>query len=613
MNAERTVDSGSNDKRGPAPLWALLVAGWVGAWIGYGPPLMVGPGWWVLLAALLVVLRLPLFFTALVALATWLIALISVPVTFGVGELLLDGPLAGPIAAVANAPVGALLGLERYTVTGGLALGLVLGTLCALVARGRWRHRTKRVPVRPTGIVVAVLLIAGLWFTRSSFATSILTEETESALAQLNGATADVTGVDLDLVESSLSIENVSLADPEELDQNIFEGLELTADVSTRDLLRKRVHIERVVVRRAASGSPREVPGVLIGDREPEPEPVPGSWDDYLQDFEVWKERLETAYEWIESMDEAEVPVEDLPLGERVADHILEPSPTVLISEFIVEGLSIASVGDETFSISGLNLSTNPALVDAPMEFRLNTNSEHFALGFTMPSASDQGRVLFSMRDVEVDALARMLRLEPGDGISGGTVDFELDGPWAGGVAGFIDLPLRVTLRDTQLSIGGSEPFALDQLVLPIQLDGRIDQPRVGFDEDLLIDALRDAGKAQLVSLVEERKQELLNEGKAQLEDELEELLGKDVDLGEDLSVDALKELAKDELDGLQGAAKDELRDKLQKEIGELQGTDGAGALDELEEQAKQDLEDAAKEKAEDLKKKGLEKLFGGG
>jgi len=600
MNEERTMDSGSSEQPGRAPLWALLVAGWVGAWIGYGPPLLVGPGWWVLLAALLVVLRLPLVFVGAVAVGTWLIALVSVPVTFAVGKLILDGPLGGPIGILGNAPVGALLGLERYTVTGGLALGLVLGTTAAVLARGKWRHRTKRVPVRPTGILVAVLLVAGLWFTRSSFATSILTEETESALAQLNGATADVTGVDLDLVEASLSIENISLADATDLDLNVFEGLELTADLSTRDLLRKRVHIERVVVRRAASGSPREVPGVLIGDRGPEPEPVPGSWDDYVQDFDVWKERLKTAYEWIETLDDSAVPVEEQPLDERVAAHILEPAPTLLVSEFIVEGLAIASVPGETFSISGLNLSTNPALVDAPVEFRLNTNSERMALGFTMPSAEDQGRVLFSMREVQIDSLVAMLRLGPGDSLSGGTVDIELDGPWAGGVAGFIDLPLQVTLRDTQLSIGGNEPFELDELVLPIQLNGRIDRPRVGFDSDLMINALRDAGMSQLVTQVEERKQELLSEGKAQLEEGLGGLLGKDVDLGDDLSLDALKGFAQDELNGLQDAAKDKL-------------TDDLGTPEGLEEGAAETLEGKAKQKADELKKKGLEKLFGGG
>lgn len=615
MNAERT-----NGERPKAPLWALLVGGWVGAWIGFGPPPANGPGWWLALLALLILVRLPLIWVGLVAAVSFGVAFVAAPLVFKVGEVLLDGPLAGPVGALANAPFGALLGLEHYLATGGLVVGLAFGTLAAFVGLGRWTHTRKRVPIRPTGLLLVLLLTVGLWFTRSSWATSILTEETESALAELNGATADVVGVDLDLVEASLSVESVSLADPNRLTTNIFQGLELTADLSSRDLLRKRVHIERVVVRRAESGSPRAVPGVLIGEpEEQQPEPPEGSFEDYLQDFEVWKERIATLREWVESMQEAEEPPAELPLADRVAPHIIEPAPSLLISEILVEGLSLESLTGETFSISAHNVSTAPGLVPGAMEFRLNTNSDLFAFGFTMPKAGDHGNLRLSLRELPVSSIANMLRLPTGDSIQGGTVDLELDGPWANGVAGFIDLPLQITLRDTRLAIAGSKPFDVSKLVLPVQLNGRIDQPRVGFDDKLLIDALKQAGQAELVKQVELRKQELLDQGKAKLEEELGEILGKDVDLGAELSVDGLKEFANEELETLKGEAKKELQDTLQKQLESMKGgeqLDGVEDVDDLKDKVNEEvdkqkdaLEDQAKDKLDDLKKKALDKL----
>ena len=297
----------------------------------------------------------------------------------------------------------------------------------------------------------------------------------------------------------------------------------------------------------------------------------------------------------------------------------------MLISEILIEGLSLDTVSNEVFSVSAHNVSTRPSLVKETMEFALKANSDAIAFGFTMPSGADPGRLQFSMRDVPINSITKLLRLKSGDGLTGGTLNLELDGPWAGGVAGVIDLPLKVTLLDTKLSIGGSKPYALDKLVLPIQLNGRIDQPRIGFDNKLLVTALRDAGAAEVATLVEARKAELLKEGKALLEEELGDLLGKDIDLGDELSIDGLKEFGNKELEDLKDQAQEEIdalkeqakseADKLkQKALDDLLKKKGDDAPKDIEgelESQKQTVEEQAKQKADELKKKGLEKLFG--
>lgn len=611
-----------------APYWALLLGACVGAWAGFAPAPAVGPGWWIAIAVVLLLLRLPLIWVLAVSVVAKGVALVAEPLSFWVGELLLDGPAAGFFSKVANAPFGALLGLEHYTVTGGLALGLLIGVIASVVGLGRWPGRRWRMPIRPLGIVFVLVMLGGVWFSRSSFAESLFAQETATTLGKLNGATADVTGVELDLVGARLKVADVSLANPNQLSTNIFQGLELTADLSTKDLFRKRVHIQQVIVRRAESGSPRAVPGVLIGDAHAEPDPVETEegYDKYLKDFEVWKERIRQAREWIESMsEEAEPEPSEIPLSERTAPNIVEPAPSLLISEILIEGLSLDTVSNEVFSVSAHNVSTRPSLVKETMEFALKANSDAIAFGFTMPSGADPGRLQFSMRDVPINSITKLLRLKSGDGLTGGTLNLELDGPWAGGVAGVIDLPLKVTLLDTKLSIGGSKPYALDKLVLPIQLNGRIDQPRIGFDNKLLVTALRDAGAAEVATLVEARKAELLKEGKALLEEELGDLLGKDIDLGDELSIDGLKEFGNKELEDLKDQAQEEIdalkeqakseADKLkQKALDDLLKKKGDDAPKDLEgelESQKQTVEEQAKQKADELKKKGLEKLFG--
>ena len=127
------------------------------------------------------------------------------------------------------------------------------------------------------------------------------------------------------------------------------------------------------------------------------------------------------------------------------------------------------------------------------------------------------------------------LRLPGPPPLQGGTLDLELDGSWDGGRIGYIDLPLRVTLRDTVLSMEGIKPTRLDELVLPIGISGPIDSPRIRFEHSVLVDALVDAGKRELANQVQSR---LEGEVTKQL-DELTERAGIEIPDGLEIPDDA--------------------------------------------------------------------------
>jgi hypothetical protein len=610
-----------------------LIGCLIGALAGFGPVPSVGPGLWVTLVVLFLLLRAPLVPTLGVGIVAKLLALVATPIAYQVGVFLLDGPTSSFFAKLINAPFTALFGLEYYTVTGGLGLGLILGLVATpMVLRMRTKTTDRRRPgiVRPTGIIVSIVLLAALWFMQSSAAQGILTTETSNILGKLNGATVDVAGVNLDLAESSLTISDMAFANPKALSTNLFHGLELSANLASHDLLRKRLHIERLVVRRAESGVPRAVPGVLIGAPSP-PEVEPPAEgekgiDDYLKDWEVWKDRLGQAREWVEKLaknddDESTQSVADAPLDTLIATELIDDAPMLLVSEFLVEGLTFDWLAGESLTLGAHNLSSQPSLVDGAMDLTMSTESDLFQMSFALPSASDPGMLTFALRGLSVDSVASMLRLGKGSGISGGTLDLSLSGPWSGGRAGYVDLPLEIKLHDIELALGGSQKFPISELVLPVQLKGPIDSPNVRIDTSALTESLRAAGAAELTKFIDTKKAELIGKGKAELQEKvgskLGDLLGKDVELDpEDLEKTKaeLQAAAKEKLaDEAKAQAEELLGDKAQPLLDALEGAkeDGLEGLTEKAKDATEAAKKAATEKAKEKGKEALGKKFG--
>ena len=196
-------------------------------------------------------------------------------------------------------------------------------------------------------------------------------------------------------------------------------------------------------------------------------------------------------------------------------------------------------VTGEAFDIAAANLSSAPSLVDAPLSVSFGTQSDLFGAELSLPKGAAPGAVRFHLRGLEVDRIASMLRLGEGSLLSGGTVELSLDGPWMDGKAGYIDLPLDVTLRDVNLALGGSHSFPLSELKVPVHLRGPLDGLNLKLDHGALMGSLRDAGAAELASFVEAEKERLMAEGMAELQGvvdgelkgELEGLLGTELDL----------------------------------------------------------------------------------
>ena len=110
----------------------IIAAAIIGGAMGFMPGIQAA-GMIFLLLLILIILNANLFVAGAVGVLAKLVSLIAMPVSFQMGQLLLDGPAEGLFRTLVNAPVTALLGLEYYVVTGGLALGIVFGVVCGWV------------------------------------------------------------------------------------------------------------------------------------------------------------------------------------------------------------------------------------------------------------------------------------------------------------------------------------------------------------------------------------------------------------------------------------------------------------------------------------------------
>ncbi len=573
--------------RGEATPAQMMGAAVLGGLLGFVPGFWNGAGLCVALGAALLILNVSLPFALLAAAAGKLAGLLLLPVSFQVGQWLLDGPTQPLFRAAINAPVLALFGFEHYATTGGLVLGLLfglaLGTLCVrLVARlrstlagldagspryqaavGRWYVKLlawalvgtkdvrwseppkRRRTLRLAGLVVVLVAFGLAAALHAALTGPLLTGAVRRGLELANGATVDLKMAELDLTTGRLTLLGLALADPNALDRDLFRAERLQADVDAADLLRKRLALDDVVVSEARQGALRDSPGQRTGGWEPSPAPEPAEGDrtleDYVRTAEEWKARLQQVRRWLEALsggpaeepaapgweDELERRADQLGYASVTAEHLVQGAPTFLVRHLSIEGLVSEGLPGEILDVTGEHLSTQPALVAEPARLRVVARSGllEAQAGLGGGASTDKGALLFRLQDFPVDRFAAALSVGGEPPLSGGTRDLVLDGGWAGGQVGQLDLPVKVSLHDTTLRLHGkSQP--VKAFHLQIGLHGPLDDPSLRIDDDGLAAALKDAGAAELSRRVDEKQAEVLDDAQKKLDDELKDKLG---------------------------------------------------------------------------------------
>lgn len=602
--------------RGKATPLQITLATVFGALLGFVPGFFLpgdlgggfaqAPGLILFLLVCVLVVNANLAVFGLTLLVSKLLSFALLPVSYAVGTWLLDGPLSGLFETLVNMKGTAWFGLEYYATTGGLVVGLVFGVLFgfvlnravralrqrmadaeenseryrkyaskwwvrllswAFLGKGKgkkttWRELSERdklgMPVRIVGIVAAVLLVGGVWTFQSFFSAPLLRSGVRAGLESVNGATVDVEQASLGLSNGTLRVEGLAMADLQDLQKDVFAADALVATVDTGELLRKRLVIDELRASNARSGTARTTPGERLPDAEPEPEPEPApegvpTIEDYLEDFEEWKARIEQWREWLEGFAGGdEPPAEQTPeqreqererqeqqgLASVVATHLLRESPRIVIRKVTIEGISFTIDGvEDKLDLNFQNLSDAPSLLADVPSAKFHVQSDWLDLQLTGPVAKTGSAVgvAFALKDLPVDKLFGQLKIDGKPPVSGGTFDFATTGAIGGfdGTGVTVELPLQVKMKGATFAFAGMQPTTVDELLLPVGLSGPLLQPAVTFDAKVFQQALVDAGQRELANFVQGHAAELfggalpidLNQAPGQMVDDAQKKL----------------------------------------------------------------------------------------
>ena len=414
--------------RGKATAPQILMATILGGMLGFVPGFILPgdlgggflqcPGLIATFFVLVAVLNANLAIFGFVTLLAKMVAFVTVPLAFRVGEFLLDGPLQGLFRTLINAPVTAWFGLEHYATTGGLVLGFGFGLVSGLVlvrtirafrkkmalletgspafqkytskgsvrfltwlllgsgkgGKVTWQQLAERrgigMPVRLTGLVFLALLVVTIWATQEFFSAKYLTATTRNGLETVNGATVDLKQAELDLASGAFTLAGLALADSKALDQDLFAAQQLRAKVSTAQLLRKRMVVDEIVSTQSTSGSKRAAPGKLIvtGTPPPPPEPpkAPGTktLDDYIKEAQIWKQRLAQVEDWLDAIfgqgegDPSAPPETKEQRQQRVEQEAQQIGPALVKAMHLIEGAPAVLV--RKLALEGLTTTALP-------------------------------------------------------------------------------------------------------------------------------------------------------------------------------------------------------------------------------------------------------------
>ncbi|MCC5835844.1 MAG: hypothetical protein JJU20_14035 [Opitutales bacterium] len=337
--------------RGKATPFHLFTATILGGLYAFYPGFQQAPLLGLLFPLLVILINANIFVFGVAMVLGQILHWILLPVQFHLGVWLIEGPLSGLFALIANAPITAWMGLEYYVVSSGLLFGLLFGLGAGWLFSSRlqkfrkkmgqleqgsekynklmarrsvkilgwilfggtkaladWNKLTeKRIgnPLRPLGLILVaaaltLVIIAGMFFD-----SAIINAAARDQLTRINGATVDVGKVDFAPFRGHLKIASLALADPEELDYNRFSSGKIEASFSIQDLLRRRFAIESLQVHEPRSGTERRVAGRLHERPDPDSEELPEELEegvenfellDWIEDARVWRDRLRLAH-----------------------------------------------------------------------------------------------------------------------------------------------------------------------------------------------------------------------------------------------------------------------------------------------------------------------------
>jgi hypothetical protein len=261
-------------------------------------------------------------------------------------------------------------------------------------------------------------------------------------------------------------------------------------------------------------------PKPKVSDPLPPVEPYDKTIEDYVVDSSEWKEKLAKLKDWIEQASGIRDKVGDkivkLPEGVKEekaalprpdyfydrALHLLEESPSFTVGQLLAEDVHVPFLEKETLNLRCKNLSSHPHLVKEDKEVSISSSQGTLGMSLFLggPSGGD-GRyeITFFYKGLPVDEVLSGIKMGGIPPLQGGTIDISTDGNWKTQEAEmYVQLPVTVLVKGTTVAIPKLGRTQLDSLILPVNIFGPLDNPRVKVDTQPFSNFLLEAGKSVL-------------------------------------------------------------------------------------------------------------------
>ena len=381
-------------------------------------------------------------------------------------------------------------------------------------------------PIRLLGIVFIVLIGSLLYILSIFFKGPILTATLQAGLERINGATVEVKDAEVDFKVNRLTVTGLVVADATNLEYDLIRADKVEADIDTSDLLRKRVRLDKVHLVDATHGEKRAYQAVQVG---PQPkvsdplqplEPDDKTIEDYVVDSAEWKEKLAKLKDWIEQAsgikDKVGDQIAQLPDGVKEkkaavrrpdyfydrALHLLEESPSFTVGELLAEEVHVPFLETETLNIRCKNLSSHPHLVKEDKEVSISSSKGILGMSLFLGGPSgrdDRYEIAFFYKGLPVDEVLSGIKMGGNSPLQSGTIDISTDGNWKSQEGEmYVHLPVTVLVKGTTVAIPKLGQTQLDSFVLPVNIFGPLDNPRINVDTQAFTNFLLDAGKSVL-------------------------------------------------------------------------------------------------------------------
>jgi hypothetical protein len=477
------------------------------------------------------------------------------------------------------------------------ACWLLLGSM-AKAAQGAPKPRWFRpVGLGLTGVVIVPLLGCSWFYLPGHVQGGIL-----RGLMAVNQAEVNVQRMDLSLSEGTLAIEGLRMADPRNLDQDRLRIDQLAAVLKPGPLLRGQVLIEQVRVDGLACDVPRErrakpyalgMP-LFDGDDEPADSPAePGhslyALPEYMPDWKPIEGRLQQVKQLVERVEKlagmSRSATSRLPLSRSAGDdsHPREAAdddeipqayrelrakrhafgqvrPRVWVQEVRATHLAPQwGLGDDA-TIQLTDLASDPRITRKPARLLVVAREGQLKadVQFNLHRPGMPHDLAFEAREVPLQKLVKPAKLPDTLTVTGGKLTLSGKGTLT---SRQIDLPLRLTAKELDVKVGGTQPKGglpadlwnqglskLGGLEMPSRLSGGWRSPRLRLNAKELAakfqEQLRAAGHEVLAHAVEQqlaKGQQFAKEAAANAKAKAEKIVQTNVDRGIAVAQDTVK------------------------------------------------------------------------